>query len=201
MLAQNFQLNLKLNMKLFRLFSLSLMALLVHISVSAQTGKYFTKTGRVTFSSKAPLETIQATNKSAVCVLDSKTGGLSFSVLMKGFEFEKALMQEHFNENYAESDKYPKSDFKGSITNNSAINYAADGVYPATVKGKLTLHGKANEIEATGKLTVKSGKITLSSEFQIKLSDYNITIPKVVKDNISQSVKIMVNCALEPLAK
>lgn len=186
-------------MKLIRLLSFSLMALLAHSSLSAQSGKHFTKTGKISFYSKAPLESIDAVNKSAVCVLDTKSGLLQFSVLMKGFEFKKALMQEHFNENYAESDKFPKSDFRGQISNNDAINYAADGVYPATVKGRLTLHGQTREMEAAGKVTVKSGKISLSSEFTIQLSDYKILIPKVVKDNIANSVKISVNCALEPL--
>src|SRR5690349_23750589 len=79
--------------------------------------KFFTKSGQVTFSSKTSLENIEAHNKSVTCVLDVKTGNLQFAVLMKGFEFEKALMQEHFNENYVESHKYPKAEFKGQIVN------------------------------------------------------------------------------------
>src|SRR5687768_4455396 len=108
--------------------------------VNAQD-KYFTKTGKISFYSKAPMEDIEAKNKTVAAVMDIKTGALQFSVLMKSFEFEKALMQEHFNENYVESDKFPKADFKGSVVNNSSVNYSKDGTYNTMVKGKLTIHG------------------------------------------------------------
>ncbi|HET9434751.1 MAG TPA: YceI family protein, partial [Chitinophagaceae bacterium] len=96
--------------------------------------KFFTKSGTIFFKcSKSPLEKIEASNRSATCVLDTKTGSLQFVILMKGFEFERALMQEHFNENYVESSKFPKSEFKGQILNNNEINYAKDGEYKAEV--------------------------------------------------------------------
>src|ERR1044071_5426615 len=88
--------------------------LLVAFAVSAQD-KFFTKNGKISFVSKGSVETIEAQHKSVTCVLDTKTGNIQFAVLMKGFEFKKALMQEHFNENYVESDKYPTSEFKGQI--------------------------------------------------------------------------------------
>ena len=116
--------------------------LLLGIIASAQD-KFFTKNGRISFVSKGNIETIQANHKSVTCVLDSKTGNVQFSVLMRGFEFHKALMQEHFNENYVESDKYPRSEFRGIIDNNSAVDYTKDGTYDAKVKGKLTIHGVA----------------------------------------------------------
>src|SRR5687768_1126030 len=93
--------------------------------------KYYTKSGRIQFESKAPLEDIEAVNRSVTCVLDSKTGNVQFAVIMRGFEFKKALMQEHFNENYIESHKFPRAEFKGQLLNNNEINYAQDGVYPA----------------------------------------------------------------------
>ena len=88
-------------------------------SVAFGQERFFTKTGSISFFSKTPLEDIEAHNRSVTCVLDSKTGNVQFAVLMKGFEFKKALMQEHFNEDYIESDKYPKAEFKGQIVNNS----------------------------------------------------------------------------------
>src|SRR5205823_7354571 len=103
--------------------------------------KFFTKSGKIAFFSSASLEDIEAHNKTSSVLLDSKTGIIQFSVLMKSFEFEKALMQEHFNSDYVESDKYPKAEFKGTITNNASINYNKDGTYPAKIKGLLTLHG------------------------------------------------------------
>src|SRR5437868_2935959 len=93
-------------------------AFVASATVSFAQSKYYTKNGKIEFYSKATLEDIDAKNKTVAAILDSQTGAMQFSVLMKGFEFQKALMQEHFNENYVESDKYPKGEFKGTITNN-----------------------------------------------------------------------------------
>lgn len=161
--------------------------------------KYFTKTGKIEFYSKAPLEDIEARNKTVAAILDTKSGALQFSVLMKGFEFEKALMQEHFNENYVESGKFPKAEFRGGVVNNGAINYTRDGAYPATVKGKLTLHGVTRDVETAGTITVAGGKIDAHSVFTVLLSDHQISIPAVVKDKISNSIRIAVDCKLEAL--
>lgn len=168
--------------------------------VSAQD-KYFTKSGKINFDATSPgsPEQIEGIHKSTLCVLDTKTGNLQFSVTMKGFEFERALMQEHFNENYVESNQYPKAEFKGMINNNSSVNYAANGEYPVKVKGKLTMHGVTKEIEADGKLVVKAGKINATATFPVLLSDYKISIPGLVADKVSKSAKIIVNCLLDPL--
>lgn len=167
--------------------------------VSQAQDKYFTKTGKIEFYSKAPMEDIEAKNKTVAAILDTKTGALQFSVLMKGFEFPKALMQEHFNENYIESDKYPRGEFKGTITNNSAIDYTKEGTYTAKVKGQLTIHGVTKNIETTGTLKVDGGKIDATSVFNILLSDYKIKIPSVVKEKLSNNIKVSVDCQLEPL--
>ena len=166
---------------------------------AAAQDKFFTKNGRISFVSKGNIETIQANHKSVTCVLDSKTGNVQFSVLMRGFEFRKALMQEHFNENYLESDKFPRSEFKGQIVNNSAIDYTKDGTYDAKVKGTLTIHGVTRDVEADGKITVSGGKPKASTTFGILLSDYNISIPSLVKENINNNVTITVDCPMEPL--
>src|SRR5437588_12703706 len=115
--------------------------------LSHAQNKFYTKSGKIEFSSKASLEDIEAKNKTASAILDAKTGTIQFSVLMKSFEFEKALMQEHFNTDYVESDKYPKAEFKGTITNNPNINYNKEGSYTAHVKGQLTMHGVTRDIE------------------------------------------------------
>ncbi len=178
--------------------SLVILMTLLSLATLAQD-RYFTKTGKIDFFSKASLEDIEAKNKTVTAVLDSKTGAVQFAVQMKGFEFEKKLMQQHFNENYVESDKYPRSEFKGAVTNNSAINYSKDGTYPATVKGKMTIHGVTKDVETTGKVKVSGGKVEIESVFNILLSDYKISIPAVVNDKISNSIKITVDCQLEPL--
>jgi hypothetical protein len=163
--------------------------------------KFFTKAGRIDFNATAPSspEKIEAVNKTVTCVLDAATGNIQFAVLIKGFTFERALMQEHFNENYLESDKFPKAEFKGSITNNSAVNYAKDGDYNVTVKGKLTLHGETRDVESSGKVSVKAGKISATASFTAVLGDYKVEVPTVVSDKVSKTAKITVACTLEPL--
>jgi polyisoprenoid-binding protein YceI len=141
------------------IFLLCTITLALSSAVDAQ--KFFTKTGRIDFNATAPSspEKIEAVNKTVTCVLDAASGNIQFAVLIKGFTFERALMQEHFNENYLESDKFPKAEFKGTITNNSTVNYAKDGDYTVTVKGKLTLHGETRDVESPGKISVKGGKL------------------------------------------
>jgi hypothetical protein len=171
-------------------------------SVNAQN-RYFTKTGKIGFDATTPKspENIDGVNKNSTCVLDSKTGDIQFSVLMKGFEFDRALMMEHFNENYAESDKFPKTVFKGVIENNSAVNYTKDGTYPARVKGKLTMHGETKDISTEGKISIKSGKIAVVAEFIAILAEYKIEVPQLVADKVAKTAKITVDCLLDPLVK
>ena len=179
--------------------NLILSALMLTAALSNAQDRYFTKTGKIEFHSKATMEDIEARNKTVMAVLDTKSGALQFSAQMKGFEFEKALMQEHFNENYVESGKYPKADFKGVVVNNSDINYAKNGTYTAKVKGKLTMHGVTKDVETTGTIKVDAGKLDANSTFNIQLSDYNVKIPSVVKDKVSNNIKIVVDTRLEPL--
>lgn len=162
--------------------------------------KYFTKNGTISFFSKTTLEDIEAKNQKVTCVLDAKSGAMEVAVLMKAFEFEKALMQEHFNENYVESDKYPKAMLKAKIVNIASVNFAKDGIYPVDIGGKLTMHGVDNAIAAKGTITVKGGKVSGMSAFTVKLSDHNIEIPAVVKDKVSNTINISVAFWLEPLS-
>jgi len=163
--------------------------------------KYFTKNGKINFdatSSGSP-EKIEAVNKTVTCVIDTKTGNIQFAVLMKGFEFERALMQEHFNENYVESDKFPKAEFKGIIVNNNTVNYLSNGTYTVQVQGKLTIHGETKDVAADGKLVVENGKVNATAGFKILLADYKISIPGLVADKVSKTASINVSCLLEPL--
>lgn len=168
-------------------------------SVAYGQGKYYTKTGSISFFSRTDLEDIDAHNRSVTAVLDTKTGNVQFSVLMKGFEFKKALMQEHFNEDYVESDKYPKAEFKGQIVNNSSIDYTQDGSYPAKVKGPLSIHGQTKELETDGTVTVKEGKIMVTSEFPVAIADYKISVAAFAKNKVAKTISVKVSCALEPL--
>ncbi len=170
------------------------------VSLIAQE-RYFTKTGTISFTAGTPLEDIDALNKSVTSVIDITTGQIEFAVLLKGFEFKRALMQEHFNENYVESEKFPKSTFKGKITDASAINFKKDGSYPATVKGTLEIHGVKKEVETKGTIKVAGGVISSESTFKILLEDYAIKIPGAVKDKISPTVEIKTDCMYKPLEK
>lgn len=158
----------------------------------AQT-KYFSKSGKISFYSKAPLEDIEAHNPRAVTVFDATTGQIEFSVLMKGFEFAKAKMQEHFNENYVESDKYPKAVFMGNIQKINDLTLNKDGVYTVQVSGSLTIHGVTKPQHAQAVFTIKDGAISASSGMTIVIADYNIRIPALVADKIGKSVKIVIN--------
>jgi YceI-like domain len=181
------------------MFLMITVAVLVSSSTFGQ--KYFTKTGKIYFdatSSSSP-EKIEGVNRTATCVVDTKTGNMQFALLMKGFEFERALMEEHFNENYAESHKFPKAEFKGIIANNETVNYSKDGTYAVKVKGKLTLHGETKDVETDGKLVIQNGKITATADFSVLLADFKVTIPGLVADKVAKTAKISVTCSLEPL--
>ena len=143
--------------------------------------KFYTKTGMISFFSSTPVENITAVNRSVVCLLNLIAGDIQFSVLMKGFEFKKALMQEHFNAEYLETDKFPKAEFKGQITNNSSINYKTNGSYPCTVKGKLTIHGVTKDVESAGNGHCKGWQT--SGEFIIQCIDRRLPDhrPKIIQ--------------------
>ncbi len=172
---------------------------LAFVSFAANAQKFITKTGHIKFYSEGSLEKIEAHNHQVNAGLDAASGDFVFKVLMKSFEFEKALMQEHFNENYVESDKFPNALFTGKVTNIKDVNIAKNGVYDAMVEGKLTLHGVTQNAKTKGSFEVKSDKITGSAKFSILLSDYNIKIPGAVANNISKSVEITVEVNLEKL--
>lgn len=159
--------------------------------------KSYTKNGNISFFSTSPLENIDAKNNQVMSVLDTQTGSLQFSVIIKAFHFKKSLMEEHFNEDYMESTKYPKAIFKGAFTDLKKIYFAKDGSYNVFVSGDFTLHGVTKKITVPGIITVKNGIPTAASKFTVKLADYDISIPKILKDNISENIIITVACTYD----
>ncbi|WP_020538141.1 YceI family protein [Lewinella cohaerens] len=182
-----------------KFFFLLAVILLVGGTVNAQ--KYFTRAGKVTFTSEAPVEKIEAVNQSATAILDTESSRMEFAILIKAFQFEKALMQEHFNENYMESSTYPKATFKGQIDDATAVNWGKDGSYPVTVSGDMTIHGVTQKLTAPGTITIKEGSIAAQSTFTVAVADYGIEIPSVVAENIAKEVTIAVDVQLAQLNK
>ncbi len=163
--------------------------------------KYMTRNAKIRFVSEAPLEKIESINSQGASVLDTKTGQIEFSVLMKSFEFEKALMGEHFQEKYVESDKFPKSTFKGTVTDIASVNFGKDGSYPVIYKGSFTLHGVTKDVTGKGSMDIKGGKLIAKSNFNLPIEEYKIEIPSVVKDKIAKEVQVTVDAAYEKLEK
>ncbi|MFN3404705.1 MAG: YceI family protein [Cytophagaceae bacterium] len=168
------------------------------ISHSGFGQKFFTRTGKVSFKSETPIETIEAHNYQVTSLLNSENGEVVFAVLIKSFEFDKALMQEHFNENYMESSKYPKSEFKGKIIDLNKIKFDKEGSYQVQVEGELTMHGVTQKLSVPATIEVKGEKIFASAVLQIRLKDYNI---KGMKDKIAESVTVKVDLNYDPYKK
>ena len=174
-------------------FYLTFLVLLLNFFDASAQAKYFTKTGKISFYSKSAMENIEAVNNKLMSVWDIENGQIEFAVLMKGFEFEKALMQEHFNENYVESDKFPKATFKGIVENSNAVSIAKNNTTNIKVSGNLTLHGVTNPVSTTATIIVKNGVISASCNFNILLQDYKISIPSIVSDKINKKIDISIN--------
>jgi polyisoprenoid-binding protein YceI len=145
--------------------------------------------GEISFFSEAPMEDIYAVNKEVSAVYDAKTNDLVFQLEINDFVFPKSLMQEHFNENYLESDIYPKSIFSGKVISQDGKN--------AIVEGDLTIHGKTNKIKVEGILQQEKKVINISAEFIVKLEDYDIKIPTIVMYKIAEEIEVKVNIGLK----
>ncbi len=165
--------------------------------MNAEAQKMMTRTGKISFFSSTPVENIEAFNNDVASVLDAKTGDMVFVAPIKSFKFEKQLMQDHFNESYMESDKYPKAEFKGKVVNISTINFSKDGTYPVKTVGKLTIHGVTNDVTIPGSITVKGNTAIASSKFKVKTEDYKIEIPSIAVGKIAKEIEVTVNSILE----
>ena len=157
---------------------------------------YYTRSGIVSFFSSTPIEDIKAKNEQTTCVLDMENGNVSFRIPILGFNFKNGLMQEHFNENYLESDIYPYAGFKGNIDNWEQVTLSEQS-QTVSINGIMTIHGVSKEIVETGKIAISSGKVNGSATFKIALEDYDIKIPKIVRQNIAKIVEVNVKLDLK----
>jgi len=179
---------------------LFLLVLFIGIVLAANAQKFITKNGYIGFFSHTVMEDIKGDNNQVVGVLDTSTGEMVFQALIKSFHFDRALMEEHFNENYMESDKIPKSVFKGKITNLSAVDFTKNGTYDVTVEGDLTIHDVTNKISTKGTIEVVTGGINANAKFKIVPEDYKIAIPGVVREKINKDLEVTVTMKYTPIA-
>jgi hypothetical protein len=157
---------------------------------------YTCKNARITLFSSALIENIKAVTPDGVSVYNATTGELDFSVAISTFQFDKAFMQQHFNSDYMESDKYPRAIFKGKIQEH--VDISKDGSYTVNVAGELTVHGVSQKRTIQGSLAVKNGMIYMTSEFMVKCADHNIDIPQILFYHIAESIKVNVSATFTP---
>jgi hypothetical protein len=167
--------------------------LVVALNASAQ--KYVAEKSVITFFSDATIEDIKAENAKATSLLNTGSMDIVFSVPIREFQFDKKLMQQHFNDKYMESEKYPKATFSGKV---DGFNPSAKGPNQAKAKGKLTIHGVTKEVEIPGTIEVNGNQILLKSKFMVKLEDYKIKIPQLMWQNIAEQVEVSIDITYKP---
>ncbi len=166
------------------------------VFATAQHTLYGTSTGEIRFFSETPVENISATHGKAQAVLNIGTGEIAVRMKITDFVFPNKLMQEHFNENYMESTRFPTATFSGKIDHPAAV--MKDGTHQVTAQGKLTVHGVTQNRILKGKLTVGGGKVLLESGFEIALTDHKIEVPTIVFVKIAQVIKVTAAFTMEP---
>lgn len=173
---------------------LPIIVLFLCVSIVSHAQRYRLVAGNVTFFSDAPMEDIEAENSEIVSLFDVGTGVAVYKVKISGFQFEKSLMQQHFNEKYLESDKYPESTFRGRIR-----DYDTESTQwqQAKAEGDLKIHGITQQVSVEGQVKFSSDKMQLKATFPVKLEDYKIKIPKVVFYNIAEVVEVSLDFTYE----
>src|ERR1700754_2432839 len=166
------------------------------LGTAAFAQKYTAEKAFISFYSDAPLEDITADNKKVTTIFNSGTGDIVFSVPMKEFKFAKSLMQQHFNEKYVESEKYPKATFQGKI---AGFNPGTTGVQNGKAQGKLTIHGVTKDIDVPGTIEAQGKKLVMKSKFKVKVADYDIEIPQIVFNNIAEEVEVTIDFLYKPM--
>ena len=164
---------------------------------SLSQGRYQTREGVVTFFSASPLEDIEARSQQTAAVLDLQTQQLAFTMPIKSFQFKRTLMQEHFNENYMESDRYPKATFAGRLLAIDAAALSSGGPQKVTAEGNLTIHGVTKQVQVPGTLELQNGRLLVLAQFAVAPADYQIEIPLLVRNHIAKSVSVRVTLSCE----
>ncbi|MEN9335354.1 MAG: hypothetical protein RLZZ500_341 [Bacteroidota bacterium] len=158
--------------------------------------KVMTRSGEIKFDATvgSSVDEVKATSNTVSCIFDKSTGDIAVQAMVKSFKFKSPLMEEHFNENYMESDKLPKTTFKGKVVGFEGKSGSYD------VEGDLTIHGVTQKVKTKMTVTVAAGKVTITGSFTLKLKDYNIDVPSLAKKTLAETAKLSVNFELEPKA-
>ena len=192
--------------------TISLLALILLTGTAVMAQIYRGNSSKITFYSHTALEDISATDTIATMLLNTKTNNVIASVDVRGFHFANPLMEEHFNENYMETDKKGPNDAKGNPTYpnrmatfngkiNETIDYTKDGTYSVTMTGDLTIHNVKKPRTLNGTLVIKGGQITLDCKFNVLLVDHEITVPTAVGQKIAESIEVNVHTVMTQPAK
>ena len=163
---------------------------LLEICWMGQAQVYTSQDVMMSFFSKAPIEDIKAESEKGVSAVNFDNKSIYFKVAIRSFEFPKSLMQEHFNENYLESSKYPSAEFKGNIK--GMVDLKKDSIYPVKVQGNLTIHGVTKNYQVDGVFSVENGIVSGESTFKVKLVDHNIKIPSILIKNIAEIIDVSI---------
>lgn len=178
------------------LINFVVLLLIIVVNTDGFAQKLITKTGSIKFQASMPsYEEVSAENKSASAVLEQSTGDFAALVLIKGFRFKVALMEEHFNENYMESEKFSKATLRGKIEDFDAskITNASKNF---TLKGDLTIHGKTKPVTVIVKISKATNGVNAIGSFEAKPEDFDIEIPNLVRNKIADKIKITYNFLL-----
>ncbi len=181
-------------MKRLTLVSILLITVGISTAFKPSTSKLVSQKTHVRFFSTTPAEDIEAHNYKSVSTINTKNGDVVFSVPMQSFDFDKALMQKHFNsEKFLDTKQFPKAKLIAKITNLNEVNFEKDGTYTATVKGTLEMHGKTNPINENATIKVIGSTCTVNSKFNITLAEYNVAFEKgKPSTNIAKTVEVTV---------
>lgn len=175
-----------------------LLLIVLGVSFSAfSQGKYIAKNAYISFYSSTPMEDILGESNEAVTILNAETGEIAFQALMTTFHFKRALMEEHFNENYMESSKFPKTRFNGKIEGFKQ-EMLKSPVSEVNVTGILSVHGVDKTITVPAKLGLENGKLIGTTKFKVTPEDYGIAIPSLVRDKIAKQMEVTVKAEYQP---
>lgn len=170
--------------------------LTISLTFASRAQLYTSTQSAIGFFSKTPVEDIKAESKEIKALINVQTKDVAFLVANTSFQFENKLMQEHFNEKYMESEKYPMSTFKGKIIED--IDLTKDGIYNVNVAGKLNIHGVEKDRNISGIITIKNGIKQIASSFKVQLAAHEIKVPKLVVAKIAEEIDVKVDANLAP---